>query len=115
MSINYKIQKEMDDTVENLTRLFEESLKDFDQGDYMALVANAMEIVEMSVHSPGERKKELVMKLIMDYVEKQNIPILSSILTETTVSNLIEILIKVSKNVVHVQTLAKPCLSFFGC
>jgi len=70
---------------------------DYDLGDYMNLVAVAMEITEKIVSGTGAAKKVIVMAVVNDIVTESNSDLMKKILTPPTISNLIEVIIKANK------------------
>lgn len=63
-----------------------------DFGDYMALVLKVMELAGRYPNLDGPDKKEVVVSVVSIYVEHSNDELLKTILSETTVKNLIEVI-----------------------
>lgn len=70
-----------------------------DIDDYMELVAITMELAEEIVSGSGATKKAIVVSIVSEIVRNSDSDIMKQILTETTISNLIEVIIKASKGV----------------
>jgi hypothetical protein len=100
--------------------LFQKALstQTWDLGNYMSLVANAMEIANTLKGLTGPDKKEIVISTISKYVAESNDPAIKIILSDSTVSNLIETIIGAVKGVYHLKAEDKkrivekcfPCL-----
>lgn len=91
----------------------------WDLGNYMILVPKVMEIAGSYKGLSGPDKKNLVMKTVGRYVGESADPILKAILSDTTVSNLIETVVSAAKGLFSLSAEEKrelkrcllPCLT----
>lgn len=91
----------------------------WDLGNYMLLVPKVMEIAGSYKGLSGPDKKSLVMKTVGRYVSESADPILKAILSDTTVSNLIETVVAATKGLFSLSAEEKrelkrcllPCLT----
>lgn len=73
-----------------------------DKDDYISIIAGLMTIVDNYNGLSGQDKKAVVVKVINDLIAESNEPIMKQILTPTTVSNLIDIIVKVAKGEIKI-------------
>lgn len=92
---------------EQIKRKIKQGIVDLD--DYMSIVMNVMQIVESYRSLSGADKKVVVIKVVLDLVGEANIEIMKQILTRTTISNLIEVIIKVAKGEIDFKKKVKGC------
>ena len=91
----------------------------WDLGNYMILVPKVMEIAGSYKGLSGPDKKNLVLKTVGRYVSESADPILKAILSDTTVSNLIETVVSASKGLFSISAEERrqlrncllPCLT----
>lgn len=99
----------MNTTTENLYSRLKELIitGKVSNGDYMQIVASAMQLAEGIIGMSGLEKKELVMNVIRLIVKDIPFDNVKQILSDTTVSNLIEVIIKVSRGEIKLNVPKK--------
>lgn len=106
-------REQIDEVFNDSLRLIEE--KKVDSGDYMSLVVSVMELVEHYSDLDGAGKSDLGVGVVLKLVEhfSEDDPVIGSILSETTVRNLMKVSIDLYKGRYNLGKKVSAIKNFF--